>query len=50
MEVEAVAIETMECLVARQKTNLKLLPSTITKTYQDQEKEYLEFQTQIMKS
>ncbi|KAK4233121.1 hypothetical protein C8A03DRAFT_48234 [Achaetomium macrosporum] len=50
VEVEAVAIETMECLVARQETNFKLLPSTVTMTYQNQAKEHLEFQLQIMKS
>jgi hypothetical protein len=50
VEVEAVAIETMERLMARQEMNFKILPNTVTKTYQSQAKEYLEFQLHIMKS
>lgn len=52
-EVETVAIETMERLLARQKSNFEALPSGpdgLSKNYQNHAKEYLAFQLQIMKS
>ncbi|KAL1595275.1 hypothetical protein SLS60_009965 [Paraconiothyrium brasiliense] len=49
VEVEQVAIETMEQLVGRQESNFKNL-NGLTKTYEMQAKEYLLFQLQMMKS
>jgi hypothetical protein len=52
-EVETVAIETLECLLAQQKSNFEALPSGsdgLSKDYQSQAKEHLAFQLQIMKS
>lgn len=40
----------MEHLLARQESNFEVLPSGLTKNYQNQAKEYLAFQLQIMKS
>ena len=49
MEVETVAIEIMERLLAQQESNFKVLKG-LSKDYQNQEKEYLAFQLQMMKS
>jgi hypothetical protein len=49
VEVEQVAIETMEQLAAQQESNFKNL-NGLTKTYQTQAKDYLLFQSRIMKS
>ena len=49
MEVETVAIEVMERLLARQESNFKVL-NGLSKNYQNQAKEYLAFQLQVMKN
>ncbi|KAF2831831.1 hypothetical protein CC86DRAFT_400620 [Ophiobolus disseminans] len=49
VEVEQVAIETIEQLLSRQESNFKYLDS-LTETYQMQAREYLLFQLQMMKS
>ena len=48
IEVEQVAIETIEQLLNQQETNFKSL-DRLTKTYVVQAKEYLAFQLQVMK-
>jgi hypothetical protein len=48
-EVETVAIETLERLLAQQESNFEALPSGLSKNYQSQAKEKLAFQLQIMK-
>lgn len=50
MEVENVAIETMEHLVRRQESNFTLLSKVLLQKDRDQAKEYLAFQLQMMKS
>ncbi|KAF2176651.1 hypothetical protein K469DRAFT_645505 [Zopfia rhizophila CBS 207.26] len=50
VEVEAVAIETIENLFHRQKTTYESLSTPLDKTYQEQAREYLSFQLQMMKS
>ncbi|KAI9809041.1 MAG: hypothetical protein M1825_002330 [Sarcosagium campestre] len=50
VEVEQVAIETIEQLVSRQESHFKDLPESLTKTYRIQAREYLMFQLQTMKS
>ena len=50
MEVEQVAIETIEQLISRQESNFNDLPESLTKTYRTQAREFLMFQLQTMKS
>jgi hypothetical protein len=53
VEVETVAIETMQRLLARQEINFEVLPldlNSLSKDYKNQAKEYLAFQLQMMKS
>ncbi|KAI1137157.1 hypothetical protein F5Y05DRAFT_80200 [Hypoxylon sp. FL0543] len=50
VEVESVAVETMQCLVSQQQLNFTRLPPGIPESYQIQEKEYLAFQVQMMKN
>lgn len=50
VEVEAVTIETMENLLHRQKTTYENLRSILDESYQEQAREYLSFQLQVMKS
>ncbi|KAH9209909.1 hypothetical protein DL95DRAFT_413483 [Leptodontidium sp. 2 PMI_412] len=50
VEVENVAIETMEHLVRRQESNFTLLSKVLLQKDRDQAKEYLAFQLQMMKS
>lgn len=49
IEVEQVAIETMEQLLSQQESNFDSIDG-LTKTYQVQAKEYLAFQLQVLKS
>lgn len=53
VEVEAVAIETIQLLVARQEKNFSLMPkdqSGVGANYSNQAQEYLKFQLQLLVS
>ncbi|KAI0149820.1 hypothetical protein F4776DRAFT_603320 [Hypoxylon sp. NC0597] len=50
VEVESVAVETLQCLAYQQQKNFTRLPGNIPETYQIQAEEYLTFQLQIIKS
>ena len=50
VEVETVAIETMERMISQQNVNFELLRTEIDKKYQIQAGEYMAFQLQMMKS
>ncbi|KFY98364.1 hypothetical protein V500_01729 [Pseudogymnoascus sp. VKM F-4518 (FW-2643)] len=50
VEIETVAIETMERMITQQNVNFDLLRTGIDKTYQIQAGEYMAFQLQMMKS
>ncbi|KOS17284.1 hypothetical protein ESCO_006517 [Escovopsis weberi] len=50
MEVEQVAIETMDKILAQQESNFKELQEGLSKTYRIRAREYLAFQLQLMRS
>ena len=50
VEIETVAIETMERMIIQQNVNFELLWTGSDKTYQIQAREYMSFQLQMMKS
>ncbi|KAI1409011.1 hypothetical protein F5Y13DRAFT_182368 [Hypoxylon sp. FL1857] len=50
VEVESVAVETLQRLASQQQINFTRLPGNIPETYQIQAQEYLAFQLQMMKS
>lgn len=50
VEIETVAIETIERVTLQQSVNFDLLRSGLDKTYQIQAGEYMAFQLQMMKS
>ncbi|KFZ19987.1 hypothetical protein V501_00367 [Pseudogymnoascus sp. VKM F-4519 (FW-2642)] len=50
VEIETVAIETMERMIIQQNVNYELLRTGLDKTYQIQAGEYMAFQLQMMKS
>jgi len=50
VEVQNVAIETLERLASLQDSYATMLNTTLTKTYRRQSKEWLQFQVQMMKS
>ena len=49
VEVETVAIETIEDMITQQNVNFELLRTRLNKAYQIQAKEYMAFQLQMMK-
>jgi len=50
VEVENVAVETLQQLASMQDACFRLLPGRLSSTYQYQAKEYMTFQLQMMRS